>query len=368
MRIITAMALGLTLASPLLFGQIAPEQISVETMPAPGTNWFISKTGGSARVFDAETGEMHGLLSLSDWTPAVTMWNPSKEFYAAESYFARGIRGERTDMVAIYDYDNLRPIAEVIIPNHMARLGVRAHLALLNNGRHLAVHNMNPGHSVTIVDVQDRVFVYEISTPGCAVNMAVGQNDFLQICGDGTLQLIQLDLSGFEQNRERSEMFFNVQEDAVFDRAAKTANGWLLLSHTGLLFEVSTDDDEILIEEAWNIPGAADIGWRPGGRGEFLSVHHDSGLLYVAMHEGGVDTHHDRGTEIWVVDLNSRRLLRRMEMESEVGTLLVTQEDNPKLLVQPFGGEGGGTQIYNALTFVLERSIQAPGAQMFEDF
>ena len=375
MRFITKMALVLMFAAPLVprpgsapaLAQIPPEQTSVATMPDAGPNWFVSKSGSGARVFDAESGEMQGQLSLSDWTPAVTMWNPRKEFYAAESYFARGAHGERTDMVTVYDYANLAPIAEIIIPNHMARIAIRAHLALLNNGRHLVVHNINPGHSVSIVDVQDRVFVYEISTPGCAVNLAVAQNDFLQICGDGTLQLIQLELSGFEENRVRSPVFFDVQADAIFDRAARTASGWLLVTHSGVLFEVSTDDTEINISEGWNIPEAAEEGegWRPGGRSEFLSVHQASGLAYIAMHEGGIDTHHDRGTEIWVIDLATKRLLHRLEMEKPVSTLMVTQETNPKLIVGVFEGN---TDVYDAFTFKLERSIEAPGAQMFEDF
>jgi len=366
MRFLNTLALSLSLASPLAFGQLTPERISVETMPSPGANWFVAKSGGGARIFDAESGEMLGQLSLSDWTPAVTMWNPREEFYAAESYFSRGVHGERTDMVTIYDFENLSPVAEVIIPNHMARLGVRRHLAMLNSGRHLVVHNINPGHSVSIVDVQDRVFVYELMTPGCAVNMAVAENDFLQICGDGTLQLIQLDLSGFEQNRARSDVFFSVQDDAVFDRTASTADGWLLVTHSGELFEVSVSGTDINIGEGWDIPTDGAEGWRPGGRGEFLSVHHDTGLLYIAMHEGGIDTHHDRGTEIWVIDLNTQRLLKRLEMEEPIGTLLVTQEANPKLIVGSFGDLG--TLVFDALTFKHERAIQAPGAQMFEDF
>lgn len=365
MRFFKALALGLTLASSMAIAQLPAEQISVESMQDPGPNWFISKSGNGARVFDAESGEMQGLLSLSDWTPAVTKWHPRREFYAAESYFSRGVHGERTDLVAIYDYPNLAPVAEVIIPNHMARLPVRGHLALLNNGRHLVVHNMNPGHSVSIVDVQDRVFVYEISTPGCAVNLAVAQNDFLQICGDGTLQLIQLDLSGFESNRVRSDVFFDVQADAVFDRAASTAEGWVLVTHSGKLVEVSTDDTEINIGEEWEIPEATAEGWRPGGRTEIHSVHHATGLLYIAMHEGGIDTHHDRGTEIWVVNMNTQRLLHRLKMEKPVNTLMVTQETNAKLIVSALEGN---IDVYDAFSFKLERSIVAPGATMFEDF
>ena len=349
---------------PTASAQIQPEQISVETMPEPGTNWFISKTNNGGYIFDAESGEMQGLLSLSRRTPAVTMSHARQEFYAAESYMSRGVRGERTDLVAIYDFDNLSPVAEIIIPNHMARLSVRNHLGLLGNGRHLAVLNMNPGHSVTIVDVIDRLFIYEISTPGCAVILPVADNDFLMVCGDGTLQLIQLDLSGYETNRVRSEVFFDVQEDAIFDRTARTANGWLLVTHSGVAYEVSTSGDQITISEPWNIVPEDEEDWRPGGN-EFLSVHQDTGLAYIAMHQGPIDTHHVAGEEIWVLGLDSRRRIERLEVDPPVSSLMVTQENQPKLIVAT---EGGGTQVYDAITLAHERTITTPGASMFEDF
>ena len=173
MRSISLLVSGIALYVPLAVSQIPAEEISVATMPEPGANWFISKTGNGGYIFDATTGEMQGLLSLSRYTPAVTSWAPRREFYAAESYLSRGVYGDRTDLVAIYDYDNLSPVAEVIIPNYMARLQVRNHLGLMNNGRHLAVLNMNPGYSVSIVDLEDRVFIYEASTPGCAIILPV---------------------------------------------------------------------------------------------------------------------------------------------------------------------------------------------------
>lgn len=359
-----SVALTFTLCLPLASAQITPEEISVETMPEPGANWFISKTGNGGYIFDATTGEMQGLLSLSRRSPAVTMWRPRREFYAAESYISRGVHGERTDIVAIYDFDNLSPVAEVVIPNHMARLSVRNHLGLMNNGRHLAVHNMNPGHSVSIVDVQDRVFIYEVSTPGCAVLMPVADSDFLQVCGDGTLQLIQLDLSGFEENRERSDVFFNVTDDAVFDRTTRSADGWFLVTHAGTIYEVSTSGANINISDGWNLLPEGEEGWRPGGN-EFISAHQELGLLYVAMHEGDVNTHHEPGTEIWVMDTSTGRRIHRIELEVPVTSLMVTQEDEPKLIV---ADEEGDTHVYDALSFVHEREIQTPGASMFEDF
>lgn len=364
MRFTTPMALALALFAPLASAQLTPDELTVETMSDPGPNWFISKTGNGGYIFDATNGQMQGLLSLSRRTPAVTMWAPRREFYAAESYLSRGVRGERTDLVAVYDFENLSPIAEIIIPNHMARLSIRNHLGLMNNGRHLAVLNMNPGHSVSIVDVEDRVFVYEASTPGCAVIMPIADSDFLQLCGDGTLQLIQLDISGFEQNRVRSDIFFNVQDDAIFDRTARSANGWYLITHAGTVYEVGTQGSQIIINDGWSITGEDEESWRPGGD-EFITAHRESALLYVAMHEGEVDTHHVPGEEIWVLDANSGRRLHRIELEVPATSIMVTQEIEPKLIV---ADEDGGTHVYDALTFAFERSIETPGAAMFEDF
>ena len=358
-----ALALVTALWSSLLLAQIIPEEVSVETMPEPGPNWFIATTRNGGYIFDGETGEMQGLLSLSRYTPAVTSYAPRKEFYAAESYLSRGVHGDRTDIVAIYDYENLRPDGEIEIPNHMARLQVRAHLGLMNNGRHVAVLNMNPGHSVSIIDVEDRVFVFEASTPGCAIIMPVADSDFLQVCGDGTLQLIQLDLSGFEENRVRSNVFFSVIEDPVFDRVSRSATGWYLITHAGTIYEVTTDDDEIIIGDGWSVLPQDEEGWRPGGRNEIITAHQATGLIYVLMHQGGVDTHHENGSEIWVLDANTQRRVHRIELETPAASLTVTQEDDPKLLVS-----GGGTHVYNAFTFIHERSIQMPDVAHFEDF
>ena len=364
MGLVTRVTLVLILVTPSAVAQIVPEEISVETTPDRGENWFIGKTGNGGYIFDATDGEMKGMLSLSRYTPAVTFWPPRGEFYAAESYLARGVYGERTDIVAIYDYENLSPIAEIEIPNYMARLQVRSHMGLLNNGRHLAVLNMNPGHSVSIVDVEDRIFTHEASTPGCAVIMPVAQNDFMQVCGDGTLQLIQLDISGFEANRVRSDVFFSVMDDAIFDRVASSNTGWFLITHSGTIFHASTDDDEIIIEDGWNPRLEGEENWRPGGRNEIISAHHETGLIFVAMHEGPIDTHHEPGTEIWVLDSNSKRRIGKIELDTPANSVLVTQESNPKLLIVD---SEGGSHVYDAITLSYERSIEIPGSTAFED-
>ena len=44
MRVTTPLALALALFVPLASAQIAPEEITIDTMSDPGPNWFISKT------------------------------------------------------------------------------------------------------------------------------------------------------------------------------------------------------------------------------------------------------------------------------------------------------------------------------------
>ena len=38
------------------------------------------------------------------------------ELYAAETFYSRRLRGERTDVITIYDKENLSPIDEIVLP------------------------------------------------------------------------------------------------------------------------------------------------------------------------------------------------------------------------------------------------------------
>ena len=369
MRVITLLALCLTLLAPLANAQIPPGQSTVETMDDPSENWFIATSWGSgAYIYDGITGEMQGLLSLSPHTPAVQPNPARKEFYAAESYYSRGSHGDRTDLLRIYDYENLSPIAEVEIPKKITILPLRTYIQLMGDGRHVGVFNMTPAASVTIVDVVDRSLVGEISTPGCALIMAVGNNDFLMICGDGTLQLIQLDDDGNESNRVRSNEFFSIDDDPVFDRPVQFNGGWLLVSHLGQVFHVTVDGDDIEISDGWSMLSEADTeeNWRPGGS-QLKTVHEGTGLMYILMHQGGEYTHHDPGIEVWVYNLAAKRRIARIELPVETANIMVTQESAPKLIV---ADEDGGLHLYDALKMKHDRTIEdpGPGASLIQDF
>ena len=369
MSTITLVGLYLTLAIPAAMAQIQPETIGTETMADPAENWFISKTSNGAYVWDGTTGEMQGMLSLAGSnTPAVQPYGPRREIYAAEMYYSRGVHGDRTDVVTVYDFDNLSPIAEIEIPKKIAVIPLRRHIGITGNGKYLSVFNMTPAQSVSIIDVEKRSFVAEISTAGCAVIMPVADNDFLMLCGDGSIQLIQLDDRGKESNRIRSEPFFIVEGDPVYERPVATEEGWFLLTYGGRAFSVSTHGTQIRIGEPWFITTEDDRAeqWLPGGN-QLKTVHKGLGLLYVLMHQGVEYTHHEPGSEIWVVDINVQRRIARIKLNVRGSNVMVTQEREPKLIVSDIEG---GLHVYDALKMTLDRTITDPGpvADLLEDF
>jgi methylamine dehydrogenase heavy chain len=307
---------------------------------------------------------MKGLISHSPFTTAIVTLPSRKEAYLVDSFYSRGVRGERSDVLTIVNMADLTAKAEVPIPSKAAALRIRGHIGLLNDERHVVVFNMTPAQSVSVVDVVDREFAGELSTAGCGIIMPAGPRGFLMLCGDGTLQLIQLDADGKEASRQRSKPFFEVEKDPVYDRVLYTGDGWLLVTHDGLVREVGVDGDRIRVGEAWSMLNAEDREdggkkeqWRPGGEQPF-SLHRGSSLLYSLMHKGKVDTQDANGTEIWVLDTSRRKRVGRMVLPVEATSILVSQEPTPRLYVID---KDNKLYIYDGHQFKLQRMVEKPG-------
>jgi len=299
------------------------------------------------------------MLSLSPFTPAVQP-NDKGEIYAAESFYSRGNRGERTDVLSAYDAVTLTPSFEVKIPNKVAgMLPFRQYIALMDDSTHVAVFNMTPAQSVSIVNVKDREFVGEISTPGCGLIMPVTDRSFLMICGDGTLQRVSLNAEGEESGRVRSESFFEIDGDPVFDKPIPSNDGWQLVSYEGLTYEVSAQGDGIKIGEPWSLLSDEDRAeqWRVGG-GQLIDLHLDKDLLFILVHQGGIDTHSEPGTEIWIFNRANRQRIARIQPESHVANLLVTQDEDPILITTTVEDQ---IVIYDVNTTRKLRTIENPG-------
>ena len=361
MRVTVSSVVCLFIISASVRAEIAAETITTSTMATPQPSWFIVYgLKIPAYIFDANDGQMQGLLSLSDYTPALQPNLARHEFYAVESFYSRGDRGERSDMLSIFDMSTLTAKAEVTIPQKSESSMYRRHIGLLGDNRHVAILNMTPGQSVSIVDVENREFVGEIATPGCSTIMPVERSSFLLICGDGTLQLIRLGADGKEANRSRSDVFFSVNDDPIGDTPVATQSGWLFQSYGGVIYEASVDGDRVNIAATWSLLDPSDVagGWRIGSD-EPMAHSHEHDLLYTLMHVGTLDERDNPATEVWVFDRQQQQRLARLQLETPVHNVMVTQEAVPKLLLLD---ENAAVSVYDGLQLKKLRKIHEVGS------
>jgi methylamine dehydrogenase heavy chain len=309
-------------------GRTAGAEVPVETeylgrvaeLPAPEPHWVWSSDAVLERtaLVDLESGDLLGVVDGGWGVTAPVFSADGRELYVPETHYSRGSRGDRTDVVTFYETRSLRPSGEVVIPPKRAiNTLATANAALEDEGRFLAVFNMNPATSISIVDVRERRLVGEIPTPGCSLVYGAGPRRFLMLCMDGAALGVRLDQKGAPAELRRSEPFFDPQVDPVTEKAVRLGNTWLFVSFEGRLHAVDVSGPELRFEEPWPLLSEADrqAGWRVGGS-QHLAVHQPTGRLYSLVHEGGVDTHKDPGTELWVYDLANRRRVQRIALRN----------------------------------------------------
>lgn len=352
-RFFIYLCLGLTVATNG-YAQIQPERMTVETFKNAGPHGvLVNGFTNSAYIYNADTGEMLGALSLGLWANSVEVDKRNKLFHVAETYLSRHSRGTRTDVVTSYEFDTLSAVKEVAIPNkHSGGAPIRAYTGLTDDARFMLVNNVSPAQSVSIVNLKKSSFVEEIATAGCGLVYPNGKRSFLQICGDGTMQLISLKSDGSEKSRIRSEKFFDVDRDPLMEKAVRTDLGWVYNTFSGDLFRVSVADRKIKVEALFNLDKGGS-GWRTGGT-QPVAYQRGSDLLLALMHQGGEDTHKDPGSEVWIYKLSEQRLIHKLKLESIATAINVSQDIDPLIYTTI---TGGGLDIYNLKKGIKTRTI-----------
>ncbi len=110
-----------------------------------------------------------------------------------------------------------------------------------------------------------------------------------------------------------------------------SATDWLFFTFSGEVHQISGIAGKAPARRAkWALTDASTAGWRPGGTQPF-AYHAASGRLFALMHEGGVNTHKDPGTEVWVYDVKSRKLTQRLKLATPATSIAVSGDDHPLL-------------------------------------
>jgi len=360
--------------------------------PPPHGFWLSDVLLHRVAFFDAKRQTMLGTITSGSANVGFVIHpvfsRERGEIYLPETYYSRGVRGERSDLVTVYDAATLEPLAEIPIPPHRGEYfaGAAAN-ALSDDGRFLAVFNVTPATSLSIVDTIARRFVTEVETPGCSLVYGAGVRRFFMLCANGQALVVTLDATGMPETITRTTAFFDPATDPVMEKAVRADDRWYFVSFEGRIHEVDVSGAELQFTRPWALLDAADAGWRVGGQ-QPLAVHARSRGLYVLMHQGGIDTHKAAGTQVWVYDLANRRrslrfpldnplvaflgqqaglardgwtraLLRLVLPNPGVSAILVTQDDEPVLIAA--AQEPPNLSVHDARTGALVGEIRDAG-------
>lgn len=315
----------------------------VETLPTPMSPYWLWASDAILKkmtLVDLHSGEVLG--SLDGGLFITTALFPSKgdRFYVPETHYTLGNRGERIDQVTFYDAKTLTITDEVRIPAKRAHSALPVgNAAISDDGRFLAIFNMTPAQSLSIVDTQSRQFVTEIATPGCALAYAAGDRRFFMLCGNGALMLITLDDDGRVRSQERSETFFDPVKDPITEKGVRAGNDWYFVSFDGYLYRIGLTDSGVTFFKPWSLLSDADRKqrWRVGGR-QFVAVDEPSGRAFVLLHQGDVDTHKIGGTHLGVYDLRKQQAIERIALETPGFTFSGISMEFGTHWIWPFNG------------------------------
>jgi methylamine dehydrogenase heavy chain len=358
----------------------------IERLGAPTAHWvwvgdlFLERV----QLVDLDAGSFLGTVHVGYGMSQPLVASRRPEIYVPATYYARHTRGERTDVLAVYDARSLAAVAEVPLPAARAIDNFAlAHAALSDDERFAAVFNWTPATSLSIVDVVERRLVGEAPIPGCSLVYAAGARRFLSLCADGSFLVTTLDEAGRPAGAHRTEPFFEPIDDPVTEKAVRIGDRWIFVSFAGRVYEVRVTDDVVEVAEPWTLAEApaAGVAWRTGGV-QHLAAHAASNRLFALMHHGGPDTHKEAGEEVWVFDLATRERKARIELRppgftvmgeradvwrtwpwplAGLGTwqIAVTQDDAPLLVTA--SRFTGGLGVYDANRGAFLRRVQPVG-------
>lgn len=313
----------------------------VETLKGQyDTNWIFAhdlnfNTLGRGKIMvidaDADTKHYRGQID-ADQFATFTQSSKRNELYVAETFYARGSRGKRTDVVSIYDQDSLQNIGEIILPNNNRGLSVtqKNSLRLTNDQKFALIFTFTPSSGVAVVDLDKRAVVNEIDIPGCSLIYPKGKRGFATLCGDGTLVAFELDANGKAINNSESKVFNDIDDDAMFMKAGVVDDQYYFPTYTGQLQAVTLGSGKPVIGDKWNF--ADDSGWGPSGWQVITAD--KQGFVYVLMREAVKEGDHKfGGSQIWVLNPTEQKIVRKIDLENGGFSIEVTRAEKPLLFV-----------------------------------
>jgi len=288
-------------------------------------------------VFDGRSGKFLGMVPTA-YNGHAQLSHDGSKIYTMTTYHTRMTRGERSDVVEVWDARSLKFEREVVLPvRRVQGLNYRNLFRQTTDGRFILLQNATPAVSTTVVDVPNNRFAGEITaTAGCwgVIPLPNKPRSFMTVCGDGALLTIDLDDKGTMQSQSRSARMFPVDTDPVFLTHAMERDKAHFVSFHGNVYTADFSGKEVQFAPVWSLLDDKDkaANWRPGGY-NIVDVHHASRRMYVLMHPDGKErTHKNPAAEIWVYDLASKKRVARLPGKDALALSVDQSATAPRLL------------------------------------
>jgi len=335
--------------------------------PPTAHRLYVGSRMGGYAIVNGDTAKIVGTVNGSNF--AVLAVPPgAPNFYVAETLWSKGNRGDRQDMISVYDGKTLALTSEIKLPGRLIAGGRSPFFTLNASGTTGYVYNMEPAPSVITVDLQKKAVKSTVEIPGCGLVYPYGEASFASLCADGSLATASLDAKG-KATIGHTPVFFDVEKDPIFEESlvdAKTGDAFFI-SYTGVVHPMKLSGTTAQALPTWTLPGAAGLApattepqhqtWRAGGRHPF-AYHAPSGRLFALMHDGHHWSQKEAGTEVWVIDTKSQKVLSRFALPTNGYTVAVSGDADPQLYVI---SESGWLWVMDPTTGKILRSLNDIG-------
>src|SRR5690242_3053423 len=240
-------------SSPTLqfpYTQPPAEGVGVVKLPAPNPHWVLINAPlygnfivSQVYIVDGDAGKIIGMLTAGMISTA-GISPDHRRIFTGDTFFSRGTRGARTDVITVYDTTSLEPAGEIEIPPKRQPAGPdNLQLGAPSDGHLLLVANMTPATSVTVIDLGSSKVLGEIPIPGCAEFQLTGNRRFASLCGDGSLLMVNFDDHGKAVDEKRSKVFFEPEKDPVFASPAIIKGENYYVTYHGVVHPVDMSAD-----------------------------------------------------------------------------------------------------------------------------
>jgi methylamine dehydrogenase heavy chain len=337
--------------SAFLFTSVCQAELASDIVPnvltlpeEPGKSWlyvqdmnFWGMTEGKVVILDvaANNHNYKGQISTGFFGSFIPSTHHN-EIYSAETYYSRGTRGKRIDVLSIWDNATLSVSHEIELPykKRAQTVSEKNAIQLIDEDKYMLIFNFTPAASVSVIDMLEHKILHEVEIPGCSLIYPSGKRGFSTLCTDGSMLSIQLNTQGEISQENQGKSFFNVDEDPLFEKYARINDIGYFPTFHGYMQPVELAESVAKPQPKWDLLTASEReeNWRPGGW-QIISGH-PNGQVFLLMHKDGVNgSHKDGGSQVWIYDTKQQKKVKEITLKSHGISLEVTKGKKPLLAV-----------------------------------